>query len=156
MYGSQSDYFYKEEKELKILQKKMKLLLYLKGYTTPEQKVYAKAFSFFILNPHKFDGATIVKDLHDLPGLDTDPMLHDYHYVVYNTGSSFYYKWKADWLFAKGNERKGKGIYSAYSRFVGLTLTGIFFVPYTYLTRGGMTQQQKDAFTTDFNTLRRF
>ena len=106
-------------------------------------------------NPHKFDGATIVKDLYDLKGLDIDAMLHDYHFVNYNVGSSFTWKWKADWLFAKGNERKGKGIYSAYSRFAGLTIAGVYFVPYTYVMRGKIREWQKQAFTEDFNTISR-
>jgi len=155
MYGSKSNYFYQTEDKLKTSLKKMKLFLYLKDYKTTEQKVYGKAFKFFMNNPHKFDGATIVKDLYDLKGLDIDAMLHDYHFVNYNVGSSFTWKWKADWLFAKGNERKGKGLYSAYSRFAGLTIAGVYFVPYTYIMRGKIREWQKQAFTEDFNTISR-
>lgn len=153
MYGSKSDYFFKSIDLLKIQLKKMKLFLYLKEYNTPEQKVYARAFTFFMSNPEKFDGATIVKDLHDLPKLDLDALLHDYHFVVCNVASNFKYKWKANWLYAKGNERKGKGLYSAYSRFAGLCIASLYFVPYTYLTRGGMTKEQKIRFLVDYKIL---
>jgi hypothetical protein len=41
-------------------------------------------------------------------------------------------KWQADWLLAKGGERKGKGSYSSYSKFVGLTIATLVFTPYSY------------------------
>jgi hypothetical protein len=40
-------------------------------------------------------------------------------------------KWQADWLLAKGGERKGKGSYSSY-KFVGLTIATLVFTPYSY------------------------
>jgi hypothetical protein len=40
-------------------------------------------------------------------------------------------KWQADWLLAKGGERKGKGSYSSYSKFVGLTIATLV-TPYSY------------------------
>jgi hypothetical protein len=32
----------------------------------------------------------------------------------------------------KGGERKGKGSYSSYSKFVGLTIATLVFTPYSY------------------------
>jgi hypothetical protein len=74
---------------------------------------------------------TIVKDLMDVPGIDLDALLHDYHYGVCNAGVNLKMKWQADWLLAKG-ERKGKGSYSSYSKFVGLTIATLVFTPYSY------------------------
>jgi hypothetical protein len=37
-------------------------------------------------------------------------------------------KWQADWLLAKGGERKGKGSYSSYSKFVGLTIATLVII----------------------------
>jgi hypothetical protein len=44
-------------------------------------------------------------------------------------------KWQADWLLAKGGERKGKGSYSSYSKFVGLTIATLVFTPYSYFKK---------------------
>lgn len=112
---------------------KCRKLLSAKDYNANEIKVYKKAFLFFALNPKQFDGASYSKDLCDIKGLDLDAMLHDFHYCNYNVCSNFATKWKADWIFAKGMERKGKSQYSAYGRFAGLTISGIIRVPYCYL-----------------------
>jgi hypothetical protein len=55
-------------------------------------------------------------------------------------------KWQADWLLAKGGERKGKGSYSSYSKFVGLTIATLVFTPYSYFKRGRTTKSQKLIF----------
>jgi hypothetical protein len=107
-------------------------LLNAKGYEREEIKVYKKAFLFFALNPNEFDGASYSKDLCDIKGLDLDAMLHDYHYSNCNANSNFATKWKADWMFAKGMERKGKSQYSSFGRFVGLTIVGLFIVPFNW------------------------
>jgi hypothetical protein len=54
-------------------------------------------------------------------------------------------KWQADWLLA-GGERKGKGSYSSYSKFVGLTIATLVFTPYSYFKRGRTTKSQKLIF----------
>jgi len=109
---------------------KCRKLLNAKDYNSNEIKVYKKAFLFFAVNPNEFDGASFSKDLCDIKGIDLDAMLHDYHYSNCNANSSFATKWKADWIFAKGMERKGKSQYSAFSRFAGLTIVGLFIVPF--------------------------
>lgn len=115
---------------------KCRKLLSAKDYNRNEIKVYKKAFLFFAVNPNEFDGASYSKDLCDIKGLDLDAMLHDYHYCKYNVCSNFATKWKADWIYAKGVERKGKSLYSAYGRFAGLTIVGIVRVPYCYFIYG--------------------
>lgn len=110
-------------------------LLKIKGYLDYEIEIYTKAYDYFCINKFDYDGATMVKDLCDTPDLDIDAMLHDYHYAQYNVSKSFKFKFMADWIYAKGQERKGKGSYSSFSRFLGLTIIGIFFVPYTLLKK---------------------
>lgn len=153
MLGSTSTYFYKD---LRVLKHKWILaysLLLSKGYAEDEIVVYENAYHFFTSNPHLYDGATVVKDLVDIPGLDLDAMLHDFHYVHYNAAANFATKWKADWLYAKGQERKGKGQYSAFSRFVGLTIIGIGFIVYANYKRGKINALQKEKFLNEYQTL---
>lgn len=153
MFGSKSDYFKQSKEELTQCHEAMCELLCLKGYSVNEISVYSRAFTYFIYNPEQYDGATIVKDLVDIPGLDTDSLLHDYHYIVCNVAASISMKWRADKLYSKGNERKGKSLYAAYSRFIGLSISGIGFIPYAFLKRGKMSSQQKELFLMDYKLL---
>lgn len=146
MLGSTNHFFNQPEEILSRKRREVSQLLRLKGYLYSEIDIYIKAYNYFCLNTTAFDGATAVRDLCDIPDLDLDAMLHDYHYLAYKVGASFSTKWKADWTYAKGNERKGKVQYSAFSRFIGLTIIGIWFVSYTYLRKGKITQKQKEKF----------
>lgn len=153
MFGSKSSYFHKSIPELRVCRYDVKLYLELKGYDREQIAVYIRAFDYFILEPNDFDGATLVNDLCDIPYLDIDAMLHDYHYIYCGVASSISFKWKADKLYAKGNERKGKSLYAAYSRFIGLSLSGIGFILFARLKRGRMTKEQKEKFLQDYNIL---
>lgn len=153
MLGSKNNFFKKTAIELFEDRDGIAHLLRLKGYSQSEIKIYIDAYNYFWHNPTAFDGATIVKDLCDIPGLDLDAMLHDYHYIKHRVASNFVTKWKADWLFAKGNERKGKGQYSAFSRFIALTIIGIGFVPYVRIKRGKITKTQKTEFLKEYQLL---
>jgi hypothetical protein len=64
-----------------VLIKQVRRYLVMKGYDHHETALYLQAFDFFCQNPTEFDGATIVKDLVDLNGLDLDAMLHDFQYT---------------------------------------------------------------------------
>jgi len=153
MIGSKSTFFAQDSEILKIYRRQVISILEIKDYDTEEINVYLKAFDYFCLNCNEFDGATVVKDLQDLPKLDIDAMLHDYQYLVQNVASTFYTKWYSDWLYAKGQERKGKGQYSSFSRFIGLTIIGLFFVPYASYKRGEISMNQEKEFFNDYNTL---
>lgn len=153
MLGSRSRFFDKNDYALDKWRSNVKRLLEIKGYTENQISIYLKAFDYFSDHPNDFDGATIVKDLQDLPHLDLDAMLHDYQYLVQNTAANYYTKWYSDWMYAKGQERKGKGQYSSFSRFVGLTIIGIVFVPYAGFKRGKTTLKQETAFFNDYNIL---
>jgi hypothetical protein len=153
MIGSQSDFFSKPKEILSKSRNKLIAILDLKGYLPDEIAVYLRAFDYFCAHPLEFDGATIVKDLVDIPGLDIDSMLHDFHYGSYNVRSSFRLKWQADWLFAKGNERKGKGSYSSFSRFIALTLIGIVYIPYSRIRSGAVAPEYRELFLIDYTLL---
>jgi hypothetical protein len=153
MFWSRNDFFNKTTIELSFYRREVFEFLKIKGYSLKQIEVYLKAYDYFCENPKKFDGATLVKDLVDIPRLDLDAMLHDYHYVAYGIASNFYTKWKADWLYAKGQERKGKGQYSAFSRFVGLTITGIVFVPYSNYKKGNVKAINEYSFSEDYQIL---
>lgn len=80
---------------------------------------------------YKFDGATIVKDLNDLPNLDLDAMYHDFQYIFEGANRNFIKKFKSDLKYIKNMEKNGKGI--RVTRFILLTLSGIIFVPYSII-----------------------
>jgi hypothetical protein len=153
MLGSSSTYFLQSVPALKRGRENVALLLKIKGYSCNQVAIYLKAFDFFTDNPSNFDGATIVKDLVDLPGLDLDAMHHDYCYVVYGVGSSLVIKTMCDWLFAKGMERKGKGLQSAYGRFILLTVISVVFVPYTSISKGRMSYNKRSEFIQEYRIL---
>ena len=153
MLGSVSHFLEQDKETLAQKWVDVSELLRLKGYNLESRLIYLKAFDYFVVNPHDFDGATAVKDLCDLPGLDLDALYHDYCYINYGVASSVINKWRADKLYAIGNERKGKSQYAAWSRFAGLTLSGLGFIPYAAIKRGKMSKEQKLNFMKDFVTL---
>lgn len=127
MFWSKNNTFHKKGFELAIIKGNMFDLLWLKGRNYEENLKYIEAFDFFIDHPDKFDGATIVKDLNDLPNLDLDAMLHDYQYIK-GANKDFVKKWKSDFEYIKNMEKNGKGI--RLFRLFLLTITGILYVPY--------------------------
>lgn len=127
MFWSKNNTFYKTRTELDDIYYNMDVLLRLKGRSENDVLKYKKAFTYFRTFPHKFDGATIVKDLNDLPNLDLDAMLHDYEYLK-GANKSFVRKWRADFDYIRNMEKNGKGI--RVVRFILLTLIGLVFVPY--------------------------
>lgn len=135
MLGSKSEYFFQSAEALHI--RKLSLITYLNinYYSTSEINIYCKAFDYFCKNPSHYDGATIVKDLYHIPGLDINAMLHDYSYVVFKVSANWYVRFYSDWLYAKEMERTGKG-FLAWTNFSLLILTYPFWTPYIYLIKG--------------------
>ena len=128
MFFSKDNTFYKSKEELEYLLNDIIKILTIKKNKNIEQ--YIIAFNYFVNNPSKFDGATIVKDLVDIEELDLDAMVHDYDYL-HGANRNFIKKWNADIRYIKNMEANGKGI--RVFRFLILTLLGIFFVPYCYM-----------------------
>lgn len=127
MFWSKNNTFFKSKSKLDNLYYDMDVLLRIKGRSEDERLKYKKAFNYFRAFPFKFDGATIVKDLNDLPNLDLDAMLHDYEYLC-GANKSFVRKLNADFDYIRNMEKNGKGI--RVVRFILLTLIGLIFVPY--------------------------
>ena len=127
MFWSKNNTFKKSSRELDVIFKNMQELLTLKNRSIDDILLYKKAFLYFRNKPYAFDGATIVKDLNDLPNLDLDAMLHDYEYLC-GANKSFVRKLNADFDYIRNMEKNGKGI--RVVRFILLTLIGIIFVPY--------------------------
>ena len=129
MFWSRDDTFKKSKQELDILRKNVKAYLHIKERKMSDISDYLNAFDYFVKYPNKFDGATIVKDLEDLKGLDLDAMVHDYDYI-HGANRNFIKKWNADIKYIKNMEKNGKGI--RVFRLFLLTIIGIVFVPYCY------------------------
>lgn len=127
MLFSRCDFFSQNLDVLLNKKKDVITLLKIKGFSDSEIEHYLKAYSFFVVHPKAFDGATLVKDLCDIHGLDLDAMLHDYVYIK-GSNRNFKRKFAADMQYLKGMERKGKGV--RIGRFIGLCISGLFFVPY--------------------------
>ena len=124
---SKSKFFEQDEYALEMFREKMVILLQIKNRTQAEISNYCAAYDFFCKFTTKFDGATFVKDLHDLPNLDLDAMLHDYECL---TGSNRNYKswYIAVWNYYENQRKQGKG--NRPGRLIGLSIIGLFFVPY--------------------------
>lgn len=127
---SKSDFFARTRDELADDRHKVVRLLYIKGRNNNDIRLYLEAYDFFCRFTTKFDGATIVKDLNDLPNLDLDAMVHDYESL---TGANRnFIKWfKAAWNYFENMRKNGKG--NQIFRFILLLLAGFIFVPYCYL-----------------------
>ena len=136
------DFF--KQSSYELTRKRQLLEYYFKSqeYSEAQKTIYYDAYNYFVNNPFDFDGATIVKDLHHIKGLDINAMLHDYQYIKYKVASSFKYKFLSDYIYAKQMEKQGRGFY-AWIRLIGVTIGGLFYIPKSILTRGFMSKQQK-------------
>ena len=127
MFFSKDNTFYKSKEELEYLLNDIIKILTIKKNKNIEQ--YIIAFNYFVDNPDKFDGATIVKDLVDIEELDLDAMVHDYEYIN-GANRNIVKKFKSDLKYIKNMEKNGKGI--RVVRFILLTIAGIGTIPYSY------------------------
>ena len=130
MLGSKSNFFKSDNYILEMYRDAMVKLLHIKNRTPKEIDSYKNAYDFFCRFDSLFDGATIVKDLHDIPNLDLDAMVHDYECLI---GANRNYKlwYIAVWNYYENMRKNGKG--NQFLRFAGLCVVGVFFVPYCYL-----------------------
>ena len=153
MLGSKSKYFYQSAEALKLNRIKLITYLEINDYSQIEINIYCKVFDYFCVNPSHYDGATIVKDLYHIPGLDINAMLHDYLYIIFKTSANWYVRFYSDWLYAKEMERNYKGILS-WINFSLLILTYPFWTPYMYLIKGKRcTKEDKLLFFNIYETL---
>lgn len=125
MFFSRNSFFKQSVGILVAKREEVKILLELKGVNPTK---YLLAYDFFCRNTDAFDGATIVKDFDDIPDLDLNAMLHDFRYLT-QFGTLLKFKW--DWEYFQGMNDLGKGY--RLGRYLGLTISSVFFIPYKLL-----------------------
>lgn len=135
MLGSKSNFFLQDRETL--ANKRHHLIMVLQDFNVPEIHNWTKAFDYFRNNPSRFDGATIVKDLETIKGLDAPAMNHDYAYIHLDFWSlkGFAKKLKADFQYGKDQEKTGKGSITAYTRTVLLWFSTPLFYIYLIFKR---------------------
>ena len=124
MFWSKNNVFKgQSKKSLELLKFDIDALLKIKDINID----FDEAFDYFCKNPNEFDGATIVKDLVDLPKLSIAAMVHDYQYLVkLSTRKGLWwlsYKIIVDWEYGQNLEKLGKGYFIPYLRAIILILT---------------------------------
>ena len=104
----------------------------LKYHFISDTEKYEKAYFYFIYKTDAFDGATIVKDLDDVFGLDLSAMVHDWEYIrnlpKYKGFKWLRYKLKIDYEYGKSMERLGHSLLTSYLRVFGLWLSTPFYL----------------------------
>lgn len=127
---SKSDFFKQDRETLADYRYQLRMMLKYKGRNESEIDLYIEAYDFFCRFTTKFDGATIVKDLCDLPKLDLDAMVHDYECLI-GANRNFIKWFKSAWSYFENMRKNGKG--NQIFRFVLVSLVGLIFVPYCAL-----------------------
>ena len=127
---SKSTFFSQDRETLAEYRYQMIMMLRYKNRKDEEIDVYIQAYDFFCRFTTKFDGATIVKDLCDLPHLDLDAMVHDYECLI-GANRNFVKWFKSAWHYFENMRKNGKG--NQIFRFALLCLAGFIFVPYCAL-----------------------
>ena len=112
-----------------LAEKRLDVIEYLRIKGVDNEK-YLKAYDYFVVNNTQFDGATIVKDLNDLPDLPLAACKHDHGYLTELALIPWYklLKWlktkvKLDWQYAKDLEDLGKGTWIPYIRAISLIIS---------------------------------
>jgi len=138
IFKSRSSFFVQYSWSLKQARINLEVALRFLGRSKTEVNQYLIAFDYFVINPKKFDGATIVRDLYMLRSwtgqkyvkLSPDAMLHDYEYIM-GANRSFTKKWKSDCKYFRNLLLNGKGV--CWGRWLGLTIISPIYVPYKYI-----------------------
>ena len=79
MFFSRNSFFKQNSEILTLKRLDVEKLLNFKEVDSTN---YLIAYDYFCNNIEEFDGATIVKDLNDIPELDLNAMLHDFRYLT--------------------------------------------------------------------------
>jgi len=128
MLGSKNYFFYQLNSVL--YKKRLELRQTLSYFGIQDLTIWLNAYDYFCLYPHKYDGATIVKDLATIQGLDACAMVHDYRYLHIEKWWSINglkSKLKADLEYGKNMELTGKGSITAYTRTSLLWISTPFY-----------------------------
>ena len=125
---SKSTFFLKSKEELAKNWYLLELVLIDFRFTQKEILNFSRAYNYFIENPNEFDGATIVRDLNTIKGLDAPAMVHDYRYILaYGVKDRL----KADKEYLRNMIKLGVHPISAYLRFsllIFLNISGIYTI----------------------------
>lgn len=139
---SENLFFYQDPEKLKEHRKNLIKVLKLQTRTDEDIKRYTNAFDYFVKNPHKYDGDTVVRDLPTLRSVDLDKngrqyrlsaesMEHDYIWCLYPT--NLWVKLKSNWDYMIELLRNGKGLH--LDRFIGLTIITPFHTLYKMIIK---------------------
>jgi hypothetical protein len=125
--NSKSDYFHQKKYNL-ILNWASLIdnLLIDFNFSRLDKIRFRNAYNYFIENPNRFDGATIVKDITQIKGLDIPAMIHDYSYIH---APNLKHRLIADWEYSQDMRKFEIAWTTAYSRMAILmiiNLTGIY------------------------------
>lgn len=125
--NSNSDYFYKQ-RHYNTWDRVIKYVIYNYEFSEKRIDYFKKAYLYFVANPSHFDGATIVKDITQVKGLDIPAMAHDFAYIHSKVIKD---RLKADWNYAQDYRKFEVPFTIAYSRMILLmfiNITGIYFL----------------------------
>lgn len=119
------DFFSQDAETLESRKTHLASVLFDFGFSMQEVSEIMLAYDYFIDNPTQFDGASIVKDLDTINGLDAAAMVHDYDYILGYFWSirGLVRKIKNDWKYAQFQERTGKGSITPYTRAILLIIS---------------------------------
>lgn len=98
-----------------------------------ERKAFFKtAYEFFTDNPLEFDGATVVKDITQVKGLDIPSLGHDYEYYLIAKLQGFwkrlFARLKADWRYSQDMRQFEIAWTTAYARMALLIVMNVLFI----------------------------
>jgi hypothetical protein len=119
---SKSTFFLKSKEELAKNWYLLDLVLRNYNFQGYDIRPFSRAYNYFTENPKEFDGATIVRDLDTIKGLDAPAMVHDYRYILANGVKD---RIKADKEYLRNMIKLGVHPISAYLRAYLLMLLNI-------------------------------
>lgn len=127
---SKSNFF--QQPKMALQYKRQLLWSVLKDFEIPKQYDFMEAYDYFMDNPSQFDGATIVKDIPTIRGLDAPAMLHDYQYIQIDFWArrGFVQKIKCDWNYGRNMQQLGVLPIIAYTRAVLLIISTPLYYMY--------------------------
>lgn len=120
-------YFFYQSREV-LAEKRHHLISVFEDFKLQQNEIdeYLEAYNFFCANPSEFDGATIVKDLYTIKGLDAPAMLHDFNYIFKKNLKE---KLIFDWNYGKNQEKLTVGSVTAYTRSIALIIsTPLYYI----------------------------
>lgn len=79
---SKNNYFFKNEKEIRNDFELIKVLFKNFEFSLVDEMQYSIAMEYFILNPKKYNGTSVINDRWMIKGLEPESVIHDYDDIV--------------------------------------------------------------------------